>query len=169
MKLTIETIKKLIKEELQKESKYRKIIAPGPGPLGLPREKASTITYDDPSDLLSPDIQKKFPKGSSRESYAQAYDLQRAMDPEFEKDVPLEKEEEAEQDFLDSIEKSRQDPIGVAIEEINNEIRRISREWLASKNEDPRELLAKVKELQAKRDHLKKLAYKKKSPYGEKS
>lgn len=140
MKLTIETIKKLIKEELQKESKYRKIIAPGPvhgkpKPLKgwlpgdpedyeyTPEETGSTITYDDPRKQLNPDIRKALTgKGSSPEDHLQAYDFQRAMDPEFEKDVPPEEEEEAEKDFLDAMRKAQLGPYYPIIWQLEQEL-----------------------------------------------
>ena len=99
MKLTTKQIREIIKEELKAvlEGKYRTIYAPGPVPDDYadyktsrhpgntefetrPVERGSHIEYHtDPFSELDPLIQQKVPRGEA----SQAYELQRALDPEF--------------------------------------------------------------------------------------
>lgn len=184
MKLTTETIRKLIKEELEAVLEAitgRTIYAPGPvktkSGTYMPKEKGSRIRYDrDPFLELDPDIQKSIPKGSSAGSELQAYELQRAMDPDFGKEdypdftgmspeeIEIHKdkaEQRAEEEFAQGVERQGEDSVDVAIQEINKELRRIFIKSIGYHPAHPRakDLEAKIKELKAKRDYLIKLAY----------
>jgi len=144
MKLTAKQIKQLIKEELQKvlEGRFtdrRTIIAPGPvyddkakdmskppsrhRYASTPIETGSTIVYDNPYDLLDPQVQQAIPMDSATgsEAHSQAYELQRAIDPDFDDSVP-EDEEKDEQDFLDAIELSQKDPVQKALSDLRDEL-----------------------------------------------
>lgn len=184
MKLTIETLKKLIKEELEAVHEAitgRTIYASGPvktkSGTYIPKEKGSRIRYDrDPFLELDPKIQKSIPKGSSAGSELQAYELQRAMDPDFgEEDYPdftgMSPEEEeihkdkaeqrAAEEFAQGVERQGEDSIDSDIEEINNEIHRIFIKTFSyhPAEQTRKDLEAKIEELRAKRNYLLKLAF----------
>lgn len=152
MKLTTDTIRRLIKEELEAVLEAitgRTIYAPGPVGTYMPKEKGSRIDYDrDPFLELDPDIQKRFPKGSRSGSELQAYELQRAMDPDFgqedypdftgmspeEIEIHKEKaEQRAEEEFLQGVERQGEHFLHKQHEMIDNNLKRVERQLKRAK------------------------------------
>lgn len=151
MKLTIETIRRLIKEELKAVHEAitgRTIYAPGPvktkSGTYIPKEKGSRIDYDrDPFLELDPNIQKAIPKGSRSGSELQAYELQRTMDPDFEKEdypdftgmspeeIEIHKdkaEQRAEKEFLQGIERQGENFVRKQYQMTGKELLRVSKQ-----------------------------------------
>ena len=95
MKLTIEQIKEIIKQELAEvyKGKDRVFYAPhnkGRGPLTRPPSKeagAYALPAENPYDELDPDVREKFAMDSDDEALAQAYELSSMLGSEPDMDV----------------------------------------------------------------------------------
>jgi len=159
VKLTTKQIREIIKEELRAvlEGKYRTIYAPGPVPDDYadyktsrhpgntefetrPVERGSHIEYHtDPFSELDPLIQQKVPRGEA----SQAYELQRALDPEFgqgeypdftgmspeEIEVHKEKEDnKTKEDFMQGMENYGKDFVEKELAKVQEELAQLRKQ-----------------------------------------
>ena len=88
MKLTIEQIKQIIKEEIAEVYKGKDRIIYAPDASSSPREKGSYILPSkDPYDQLDPMVKEKIPSDAPDDLLRQAYELSSMLGDEPEDDV----------------------------------------------------------------------------------
>ena len=125
MKLTIETLKKLIKEELEEVYKGKNRIIYAPDLKGKegeysPETGSYILPSKNPYDELDPMVREKFPQTTDEETLEQAYEISSALGSEPEEDVD---------DFIHGV-KIADNPELVAREasdSLRTEIRRLSK------------------------------------------